>query len=184
MLQMITHPPPTIERPPSINDFCGSSESYTAMYCIALLLNWVLCGQSFQYVLVYNFTNTHAMSHRSDFFASAGSRGNIQEPAVCFTLQWLSSVFKSDYPAFQFLPPCRIQNLWTPHCSRLKSLPKMHVSSFLIWATLLFKSLSMLGGHQWMWARSGLLVGILLDMRLRGNSICTADSRTPAAVAS
>jgi hypothetical protein len=68
-LVTISHPPPTIEHPQSINNFCGGSESYTAMNCIVLLLNQVLPGQSLQSVLVYNFTNMHEMSYRSDFFA-------------------------------------------------------------------------------------------------------------------
>jgi len=51
---MISHPPPTIEHPQSINNFCGGSERYTAMYCIVLFLNQVLPGQSLQSVLVYN----------------------------------------------------------------------------------------------------------------------------------
>jgi len=67
MLLKILCLPPTIECPWSVNSFCGGSVSYTAMKCIALLLNWVLRDQSFQYVLVYNFRNMHAMSHRSDF---------------------------------------------------------------------------------------------------------------------
>jgi hypothetical protein len=68
-LVTISHPPPTIEHPQSINNVCGGSESYTAMNCIVLLLNQVLPGQSLQSVLVYNFTNMHEMSYRSDFFA-------------------------------------------------------------------------------------------------------------------
>jgi len=68
-LVTISHPPPTIEHPQSINNFCGGSERYTAMYCIVMLLNQVLPGQSLQSVLVYNFTNMHAMSYRSDFIA-------------------------------------------------------------------------------------------------------------------
>jgi len=85
MLLTILRPPPTIERPPSINNFCGGSVSYTAMHCITVLQNWVLRSQSFQYVLVSNLNNMHAMSHRSDCFA-CGCRVNIQEPAVCFTV--------------------------------------------------------------------------------------------------
>jgi len=74
----ISRPPPTIEHARSINNHCGGSVHYTAMRCIAVFLNWVLHGQSFQYVCIYNFTNMHAMSHRSDFFACS-SRVNIQQ---------------------------------------------------------------------------------------------------------
>jgi hypothetical protein len=54
-------PPPIIEYQQSINNFCGGSERYTAMYCIVLLLNQVLPGQSLQSVILYNFTNMQAM---------------------------------------------------------------------------------------------------------------------------
>jgi len=69
LLVTISHPPPTIERPWSISSFCGGSVRYTAINCIALLPNWVLRGQFFQYVLVSNFTNIYRMSHRSHFLA-------------------------------------------------------------------------------------------------------------------
>jgi hypothetical protein len=39
------------------------SERYTAINCILLILNGVLRGQSLQSVLVFNFTNMHAMSY-------------------------------------------------------------------------------------------------------------------------
>jgi len=74
MLVMISQPPPTIEHPQSINNFCGGSERYTAMYCIVLFLDQVLPGQSLQSDLVYNFTNMHAMSYRSAFFACSCSQ--------------------------------------------------------------------------------------------------------------
>jgi len=76
ILVTILSPPRTIERPRIINNFGGGSVRYKAMNCIALLLNSVLHGQSFQFVLVYNITNMHAMSHRCDLFACS-SRVNI-----------------------------------------------------------------------------------------------------------
>jgi len=99
MLLTISLPPPTIERPLSVKIFCGGSVSYTAMNCIALLQHWVLQGQSFQFVLVYNFTNMHAMSHRSVWFACS-CRVNIYEPAVCFTVSLPSAVFRVGLPTF------------------------------------------------------------------------------------
>jgi len=100
MLLTISHPPPTIVCPPSVNNYCGSSVSYKAMDCIALLLNWVLRGQSFQYVLVYIFTNMHAMSHRSDCFACS-CRVNSEELAVCFGVSLLSAVVRVGLPSIQ-----------------------------------------------------------------------------------
>jgi len=42
----------------------------------------------------------------------------------------------------------------------------------------------MRGGIQWMKARSGLLLGMILDMRRRGDSIYTAELKRPGALAS
>ena len=58
----------------------------------------------------------------------------------------LRQSLESGYPASSFLPPCRIQNLETPHCLMSGSVPKLNVSSFMISPTLLCKSSSMLGG--------------------------------------
>ena len=97
MLLRISHLPATIECPRSFNNVCGGSVSYTAINCITLLLNWVLRGQSFHYVLVYNFTKMHAMSQRSEFFASR-CRVNIWGPMVCYTVSLLSVVFRVRLP--------------------------------------------------------------------------------------
>jgi len=86
----------------SVNNVCEGPVSYTAMNCIALWLNWILCGQSSQYVLVYNFTNMHAMSHRSELFACSWGE-DIFEPAVCFTVSSLSEVFRVRLPSFLIL---------------------------------------------------------------------------------
>jgi len=99
MLLTILHPPPIIERAPSVTHFCGGWVSHTATNWIALLRNWVLCGQSFQYVPVYYFKNMHAMSHRSEFFAcSCGV--DIEEPTGCFTVSLCSAVFRVGLPRF------------------------------------------------------------------------------------
>ena len=103
MLVTISPLPPTIEHPQSVNNFCGGSEHYTAMNCIVLFLNQLLHGQSLQSFLVYNFTNMHAMSYRSDFFACS-CRVTCEEPAVCYTLTILSVVFRVKYNCFLILP--------------------------------------------------------------------------------
>jgi len=103
MLLTISHPPPTMEFPRRVNNFCGSSVHYTAMNCVVLFLNLVLHCQSLQSVLVYNFTNMNAMSNRSDFFACS-CRVNIYEPAVCYTVTSLSAVFLASLPCFLILP--------------------------------------------------------------------------------
>jgi len=69
------------------------------MNCIQLFLNWVLHGQSLQYVLVDNFTNMHAMSHRSDLLACS-SEFNIEEPAFCFAIMLLLAVSPVGLPSF------------------------------------------------------------------------------------
>jgi len=72
------------------------------MNCIALLLNWALCGWSFQYILVFNFTNMHALSHRSDF-VPCSRRVNIWKPAGCFSVSFLSAVFRVGFPCIIIL---------------------------------------------------------------------------------
>jgi len=99
MLVTISHPPPTIERPPSVNSFCGGPEHYKAMNCIVLFPDRVLRGQSLQSNLVYNLRNMHAMSYRSDFF-TCSSRVNIWEPAVCFAVSLVWGVFRVGIPSW------------------------------------------------------------------------------------
>ena len=118
----ISHLPHTIERPPSVNKFCGGSVRYSAMNCIAWLPNWVLRGQSFHYVLVYNFTNMQAMSHRFDHFASS-CRVNIQESAVCFTVSLPSAVFRVTSPSFLIPTPMSDSKFSNP------SFPEVMITS-------------------------------------------------------
>jgi len=107
----------------------------------------------------------------------------FKNPQSALLYCYIRQSFEADQPAVWLLPPCRIQNLWTSHCSRLWSLPKMNLSLFVIWATFHYKSSSILSGRQWMLTRSGLLLGMILDMRLCGDIIYTAELRRPAALA-
>jgi len=102
LLVAISRPPPIIELPQSVNSFLWGSERYTTMNCIGLLLNQVLRSQSLQSNLVYNFTNMHAMSYRSDC-VTCSSRVNIYEPAVCCAISLLSAVFRVGFPSCLFL---------------------------------------------------------------------------------
>jgi len=108
----------------------------------------------------------------------------FKNPQLSLLYRYFRQSLESEYPASWFLPPCPIQNLWTAHCSTLWYLPKMNMSSFVIWVTLHCKPSSMLGGLRWMKARSGLLFGTIPDMCCRGDSIYTAELRRPAALAS
>jgi len=67
------------------------SERYTAINWIMPFLKGVLGGQSLQSVLVFNFTNVHAMSYWSDYFPCS-CRVNIEEHAVSFTVSLFSAV--------------------------------------------------------------------------------------------
>ena len=173
-------PPPTIERPQSVNGCWRGSECYSAMNRIVLFLNRNLCGQSLQSDRVYNFTNMHSMSYKSDFILVA-VESIFKNPQFPLQYCFFQQSFESDYPAFRFRLPCRIQNLWTPRCSRSWSLPKMNTSLFLNWVTWSFW---MIGGLHWMSTRSSLLLGIILDRRLRGDPIYTAELSRPAVLAS
>jgi len=119
------------------------------------------------------------MSHRSDFFVCS-CRVNIQDPAVCFTVSLPSAVFQ--VALRRFLIPTAMSDSKSLNTSllKVKNSSKMNVSLFGIWATLPYKSCLMLGGLQWMYARSGILLGKIQDMRLRGDSIYTAELRRQA----
>jgi len=69
------------------------------MNCIVVFLTRVICGQSFQSVLVYNVTNMHAMSYRSDLF-TCRYRVNIYEHAVCWIVTLLSAFSRVRLPSF------------------------------------------------------------------------------------
>jgi len=97
--------------------------------------------------------------------------------------RYFQQSLKSYIPPAYFLPPCWIQNLCAPHCSMLWSLPKMNVSLFMLWATLLSEASSMLSGVQSMKTRSRLLFGIILNISLRRDSIHTAELSTQAGLA-
>ena len=53
------------------------------------------------YVLVFNFRNMHAMSHRSDFVLACSSKVNIQEPAFYLTITFLLTVTQVQLPRVQ-----------------------------------------------------------------------------------
>ena len=74
------------------------SKHHTAINCIMLFPNGVLRGQSLQSVLVFNFSNMHAMSYWSDYFPCS-CRVNIEKPAVGFTLMTFSVVSRVGIPS-------------------------------------------------------------------------------------
>jgi len=54
------------------------------------------------YALVFNFTNMHAMSHRSDCFLVCSSKVNIQEPAFYLTITYPLTVTQIELRRVQF----------------------------------------------------------------------------------
>ena len=54
------------------------------------------------YVLVFNFTNMHAMSHRCDFFLACSSKVIIAEPLFYLTITYLLTVAQIKLPRVQF----------------------------------------------------------------------------------
>jgi hypothetical protein len=77
MLSTISQPPPRCEHHWSINSLCVGLVSCTVTYYTALFLNQVISCQSSVYVSIFNFTNMHAMSHRSDFCHACSSKIDI-----------------------------------------------------------------------------------------------------------
>jgi len=54
------------------------------------------------YAPVFNLTNMHAMSHRSDFFLACSSKVDIQEAAFYLTKAYLLTVTQIESPRVQF----------------------------------------------------------------------------------
>jgi len=54
------------------------------------------------YVLVFNFTNMHVMSYRSDIFLACTSKDNIYKPAFYLTIKYLLTVIQVKLRRFQF----------------------------------------------------------------------------------
>jgi len=129
MIVTMSHPTPTIVRPCSVNSLSGGSVHHIAMNCIALFPNWVLCGQSFQYVLVYNFTNMHAISHRSGFFACS-SIANIQEPSGCIIIILRLAVSRVGIPSL--LIPTTMADLKCLNTSLLEVMISCNNEHFFI----------------------------------------------------
>jgi len=53
-------------------------------------------------VLVFNFTNMHAMCHRSDFFLASSTKVDILEPALYLTITHFVTVIHVEFPIVQF----------------------------------------------------------------------------------
>jgi len=54
------------------------------------------------YAIVFNFTNMHAMSHRSDFFLACSSKVNISKPAFYLTITYPLTVTQIELCRVQF----------------------------------------------------------------------------------
>jgi hypothetical protein len=92
--------PPKNERQWSIKDFwAGILDYQTAMQWQLHNIgrSAVLMGKNVSddiatvsslYALVFNFTNMHSISHRSDFIVACSSEVNIQEPAFYLTITY------------------------------------------------------------------------------------------------
>jgi len=85
----------------SINISSGRWVSYTAMNLIALFLNWVFNRQSFQCVLVSNFTTMHAMSHQLCICLHCSSTVNIEILALFFKMTYHLTVSQVELDHFQ-----------------------------------------------------------------------------------
>jgi len=115
------------------------------------------------------------------FFARS-SRVNIKESAFCITITFLSAVSRVGLSCF-VIPTAMLETKSLNTLLLEVIIPsKMDVSLFVIWATLLCKSSSMLCGLQWMQPPNVLLLRITLDMCLHGNFICTVELRRLAAL--
>jgi len=101
MLLTLLIPPPKNKCQLCMNSFGAGSVCDTATNCITSFLNWVFNGQSFQFVLVYNFTTMHAMCQSSSFCLGRRSTVNIYDPKFCFTITYVLTVANVELRSFQ-----------------------------------------------------------------------------------
>jgi len=175
----ILRPPLTIERSQCVNA-PNATQQWTVECCSQMEVYAVsCCNLSF-----YSSSQICMQCLTDQIIFLVAVESIFKNPQSALLYRYFRQSLDSNNPPSSLLPPCWIHNHGTPHCSRLWSRPKMNVSLFAIWATLLCKSFSMRGELRWMYSRRGLLLGINLDMHLRGDSICTAELRRPAALAS
>jgi len=159
------------------------SKHYTASNCSIQFLNGVLCGQMLQSVLEFNFTTMRAMSYWSDYHPWICTV-NIEEPAVGFTMSSLLALPWVGLPSFLFATAMLDSKCFNTSLLEVMICSKSNTSLFAIWPTVHCKWSYIVGGLQWIKSQSGLLLGIILDMRIYGNSIYTVQLKSPAALAS
>ena len=119
----ISRPPPAIECPQSVNSVCGGSERYTAwtaLCCSIIEFHTVsLCN------LTMCTTSHICMQCLTDLICLLVAVKRIfKNPQSGLLYRFFRQSFELDYPAVKFLPPCQIQILSTPCCSRFWSVPK------------------------------------------------------------
>jgi len=114
MLLAISLLPPKNERQWSVNEFSASIlDNQTAMqlHWSIIVLSAAFMGKiasddiatsSSLYVLVFKFTNMHAMSHRSDFFLACSSKVSIWEPVFYLSITYALTVTQMELPRVQF----------------------------------------------------------------------------------
>jgi hypothetical protein len=81
------------------------------------------------YLLVFNFTTMHAMSHRSDLFLTCSSIVNNSELAFYLTITYPFTVTQIEIPRVQF------PTMMSDKTSLNTSLPDILMSLFVIEAT-------------------------------------------------
>jgi hypothetical protein len=106
-------PPSKNDRQRSINDFgpCTLDDQTAMQWRWPLIVQSAACiGQDTNdeiktvlslYVLVFNFTNMHAMSYRSEFFLARSSKVNICKPAFYLTIMYPLTITQIKLPRGQ-----------------------------------------------------------------------------------
>jgi len=159
---------------PYTNRFCGGSVSYTATNCIALFLNGVCYGQFFWYVLVFNFTLFHAMFHRAYYFLAHCPRVIIWETVSYFIIESRLTASQAKLHSIQILTILSVSKSFYTLLLVVISLPTMNGSLFVIWATSLHISHLMIWEFQRISAHSIPFLEISIEMRICGDSVCSA----------
>jgi len=150
MLSTISHTHLKNESQRSVNTFCGGSASCTTTYCIAFFLNRVISLQLSLYVPMFNFTNMHAVSHRSDCCLDCSSKVNISVLAIYFTVTLCLTATTVKLPCFQIHTTKSDSQSFNTSLLGVMITDKHERVFFMIWMILLYQSYLMLGGLLWM----------------------------------
>jgi len=169
--------PPENEYQRSFNCFRGASLCCTAMNSATSFRNAAFNCQSFQYVLACSFTNMHAVSLSSGCILAHSSRVTSKESTFYIPITYLLTVSQVKLDSVQ--SPSAMSNSKSLSTLLLEvMISSMNEPVFIRYLPDL--TVQIIFDAWWASIDVGskyLIVGIIVDLRLRGDSMCIAESR-------